>query len=104
VDLAVQQSDDRSPAKAALGTGPPAGSPQFLSATKAAVMGDARAWDERRKRGGFSAWLLLADREPEARSDADASAILVSVIVLIVLVQVAGRVAQLAELAAQLRQ
>lgn len=63
--------------------------------------------DERRKRGGLSAWLLLADREPEARSDADASAVLVVPIVPrvpIVLVQVAGRVAQLAELAAQLRQ
>ena len=45
LDLAGQQSDDRPPAKAALGTGPPRGSPQFPSATKAAVMGDARAWD-----------------------------------------------------------
>jgi len=33
VDLAVQQSDDRSPAMAALGTGPPRGSPQVPSAT-----------------------------------------------------------------------
>src|SRR4051795_9978142 len=50
----------RSPAKAALGTGPPRGSPQFLSAGKAAVMVDARAWDETQECTPVAAQLAAA--------------------------------------------
>ena len=50
VDLAVQQSDDPLAGESSTRHGSPRGSPQFPSATKAAVMGDARAWDDERKR------------------------------------------------------